>query len=72
MFLVFLILFFCTDMCQDFHNKHSSERRCVIGPENTVCMQVCLCIFQLGNVTGWGSERVNGEQKRGRKLLQKR
>ena len=38
---------------------HSVESRLVRGPSNILFAGVYMCTFQPGNVTGWGSERVN-------------
>ena len=54
---------------------YSIKSRCVIGPENTHCLlvPVCVCIFQSGNFTCWGSEGVNFEidNRRGGGILSK-
>ena len=44
-----------------FIKTHSTESRCVIGPEN---MQARPCSFQQGNFTGSGSEGVNNRLKK--------
>jgi len=44
-------------ICQDFIKTHSTESRCVTGPENTLFAG----IFQTENFTGWGSEGVKAK-----------
>ena len=38
---------------------HGIKSRCVIRARKIYCLQARPCIFQPGNFTGWGSERVN-------------
>ena len=53
----FFFFFFCAVMWKDFIKTHSTESRCVIGRE-IYCSQTPPCVFQPGNVTGWGSKGV--------------
>ena len=40
------------------YKMRSTESRFVIGSSNTLFAGVYVCIFQPGNLTGWGSEGV--------------
>ena len=55
--LSFFVLFFTLACERSFITTHSIASRSVIGPK-IYCLQVCPCIFQPGNITGWGSVGV--------------
>ena len=46
-----------------FSSKHIALKTDVTGPEN-ILFAGTSCIFQPGNVTGWGSEGVNNVEVR--------
>ena len=66
----FCFLFFALARERTFIKTHSIESRWVIGPENiTVCGCLDPYIFQPGNFTGLGSEGVNDENQKTRRML---
>ena len=57
-----LFVFFFALACErTFIKAHSIESRCTIGPENVLFVGTP-CIFQRGNLTGWGSEGLKPSQ----------
>ena len=43
----------------EFSSKHVALKVDVLQDRKIHCLQVCPCIFQPRNFTGWGSEGVN-------------
>ena len=56
--LIFFLFFFFfrISVSKELHKTHSIKRA---GKYAVCCLQVCVCIFQPRNLTGWGSDGAN-------------